>query len=116
MRIKIKSFPDGTSVTGKYQLLDPNEKVGKSKLTHRDKGYRALEIGEVIDFPDEEATTLLQSSNGVLEITTEPANRPLYFGDPGTAKVTSNFYNIDSPEREEEQKKGFARVAEIMGL
>lgn len=114
MKLKIKSFPNGQSVTGKYQLLDPDAKAGKSKQTNRDRGYRAIEAGEVIEFDEKDGAAFFEASNGVLEITTEDATRPLYFEDIGIALATSSKFNVDSPEREEEQKAAQETVKEMM--
>jgi len=113
MKIKIKDIR-GKHATGKFQLLDPEAKEGKTRSTNRERGYRALEAGEVVEVSDKDGEAFIKASNGILEITVEEATRPLYFGDIGTARATSSKYNIDSPEREEDQSAAFERVEEML--
>lgn len=113
MRLKIKDI-QGKYATGKYQLLDPDARASKAKPSNRERGYRALEAGEVIEVSDTEGEKHLKASKGILEMTMDPVTRPVFFGDAGLARVTSSNYNVDSPERQEAQDAAKERVEEML--
>lgn len=110
MKIKIKDI-QGKYGTSKYQLLDPDAKT-KGKASNRERGYRPLEAGEIVEVDDKDGEAFIRSSNGLLEMTIDEPTRPLYFEGEGQARLTSAKYNIDSPEREEAQAIAKASVKE----
>jgi len=122
--VKIKTF-QGKPATNKVQIIDPDAMVEAhpdydgDKCKARERGYRALEEGEVVSLEDGLVSTLMKATD-VLEITEEEATRPLFFDDidpflgAGLAQVTSKRYNTDSPERAKDQKEAKEKVAEGM--
>lgn len=85
--IKIRSFRNSDnqliSATSKFFFRDGNEYVRN--------GTRWLEPEEIVELPDEEVRQLLVNCSGVIEITMEPANRPISFGSVVEAEATSMF-------------------------
>ena len=117
MNIKIKQFGENLiPATTKFQLLDPDSQ--HDGITAREKGYRPLEPGEVVEIEDSFGKELL-STNGVsgfIEITTEEPTRPLFFGDidaaegVGLARATSQRFAADTPEKEAEKEVAKEKV------
>lgn len=93
INIKIKTFGGGFDGEGEMVATEKFFLRGGSELR---KGCRWLEPGEIVALDAEEARTLLSLAPGHIEITLEPANRPLYFRNQSDAdnssKFTAKFY------------------------
>lgn len=110
--IRIKVYPGGKPATSKFQLLDPNQLDNGVPI--REKGYRHLEPGEIVEVDEKLAKSLLVARGDYLELTLEEPTRPLYLGDIGTARMTSQTFNANSEEKVADQKAAKQRVAEMV--
>lgn len=131
MNLKIKSIR-GDYATTKVQLLDPDTQVkplneildedGKPRktVTARERGYRPIEPGEVVEMPDDQAKALMKIAGDVLEMTDDSPTRPLFFDEIdqneaiGLARATSASFNVSDEGREQEQTKAKAKVKDKM--
>lgn len=110
--IRIKLYPGGKPATSKFQIMDPDTKV--DGISIRERGYRHLEPGEIVELDAKLAKELLEMRGDYLELTLEEPTRPLYLGDIGTARMTSQTFNANSEEKISDQKAAKQRVSEMV--
>lgn len=131
VNICIKSVR-GNYATTKFQLMDPDEKSdnvhglldedGKKRktVTVRERGYRALEVDEVVQVPADLPSLAIGFKSGVIEKTDAEPTRPLFFDeiDPNRsthlARTTSKTFNASDTDKVEEQALANEEVAQHM--
>ena len=98
------------------QIPGPNEQLvhatTKVCLVAGNRRARYLEPGDVVALNRELAQDILSKIPGYVELTAEPANRPLYYATVNDAEMTSQSYNPITAGRAEEAKAAMARIQE----
>lgn len=110
--IRIKVYPGGKPATSKFQIMDPDTK--EDGIAIRERGYRHLEPGEIVELDAKLVKELLAIRGDYLELTLDEPTRPLFLGDIGTARMTSQSFNANSEEKIVDQNEAKKRVTEMV--